>query len=57
MKIKQLTLKEVHIPLRYQFAQANNKGSNQSASVVLELLTAQGIKGYGEGLSKIICHR
>ncbi|MCB9347965.1 MAG: hypothetical protein H6573_10710 [Lewinellaceae bacterium] len=48
MKITQLNLREVKIPLRFQFSQSNNAGALHSHSAILEVHTAEGIIGYGE---------
>lgn len=48
MNVKQLKLRRLNIPLRFQFSQSNNAGTRQSLAALLELETADGVKGYGE---------
>ncbi|MCB0595209.1 MAG: hypothetical protein H6557_17140 [Lewinellaceae bacterium] len=48
MKITQLKLREIKIPLRFQFSQSNNAGASHSHSAIAEVYTADGIIGYGE---------
>ncbi|MCB0564630.1 MAG: hypothetical protein KDD01_09680 [Phaeodactylibacter sp.] len=48
MKIIQLNLREIKIPLRFQFSQANNAGALHSHSAIVEVHTADGLIGYGE---------
>lgn len=48
MKITQLRLREVKIPLRYQFSQSNNAGASHSHSAIVEVHTEGGATGYGE---------
>ncbi|MCG8330005.1 MAG: hypothetical protein MI974_20075 [Chitinophagales bacterium] len=47
MKIKSIEIYKLAIPLKIQFAQANNK-SNQSCSIIVKLQTQEGISGFGE---------
>lgn len=47
MKIQNISIKHLQIPMRIRFAQSNNT-ANQSSSVFLELQTTNDIVGYGE---------
>lgn len=48
MKIIQLKLRGVRIPLRFQFSQSNNAGADHSHSAIVEIHTQEGVIGYGE---------
>ena len=47
MKLHSITLSQVSIPLRLQFAQANSS-ARHSNSVLIKVETATGVSGYGE---------
>ena len=47
MKLRKLTLYHIQIPLNIRFSQAN-QDTTRSSSILLELETEGGIKGYGE---------
>lgn len=53
MRLTQLKLREVRIPLRFQFSQSNNAGTRQSHSAIVEVHTAGGIAGYGESCPRL----
>jgi len=48
MKIRQVTLREIRIPLKFRFSQSNNAASTKSHSALVELHTEDGLVGYGE---------
>lgn len=48
MQIRGVALRELRIPLNFQFRQSNNGGATRSLSVLLELQLQNGIIGYGE---------
>lgn len=52
MKIDQVNLHQIEIPMRFQFSQANNTTS-KSNSAILELITATGIRSYGEACPRL----
>ena len=53
MKITQLKLREVRIPLRFRFSQSNNPGAGHSHSAIVEVHTEEGVTGYGESCPRI----
>ena len=52
MRIDQVVLREVSIPLKFQFSQANNTTST-SDSAILELITEDGVSGFGEACPRL----
>ena len=48
MDISNITIRQIRIPLNFQFAQSNNSGSSKSNSTILQLDTKEGIRGFGE---------
>lgn len=47
MKIEKIKIRHIKIPLRVRFSQANNSTAH-SDSIILELESSKGIKGFGE---------
>lgn len=52
MRIDQVELREISIPLNFQFSQANNSTS-KSNSAILELITEDGVSGFGEACPRL----
>lgn len=48
MNIRSIHIHPVSIPLNFQFKQSNNSGTSQSLSTIIELVTEDGVRGYGE---------
>ena len=46
--IEKICFRVLQIPLKFQFAQSNNPSSIHSSSVLLELISQDGISGFGE---------
>ena len=53
MKISKVLFREVNIPLRFQFAQSNNRASHSSSSAIVELQTTEGLVGFGEACPRM----
>ncbi len=53
MKISKVLFREVNIPLRFQFAQSNNRASHSSSSAIVELYTTEGLVGFGEACPRM----
>lgn len=53
MIIAELQLRQLQIPLRFQFAQANNSGTKTSSAILIILKTADGIHGFGEACPRM----
>lgn len=53
MKISKVLFREVNIPLRFQFAQSNNRASHSSSSAIVELHTTEGLVGFGEACPRM----
>ena len=53
MKISKILFREVNIPLRFQFAQSNNRASHTSSSAIVELHTTDGLVGFGEACPRM----
>lgn len=52
MRIDQVILREISIPLKFQFSQANNSTS-KSDSAIIELITEDGVSGFGEACPRL----
>lgn len=52
MKIRQITVQHIRIPMRIRFAQANN-AVDHSSSVIVIVETENGIRGYGEACPRL----
>lgn len=53
MKISKVLFREINIPLRFQFAQSNNRASHSSSSAIVELHTTEGLVGFGEACPRM----
>lgn len=53
MKISKILFRSVNIPLRFQFAQSNNRASHVSSSAIVELHTSEGLAAYGEACPRL----
>ena len=52
MKITSLTMRELNIPLRFKFSQANSQAVT-SRSALVEIETSDGLTGYGESCPRL----